>query len=116
MIFGHLLLLVLTLYSSSLLAAEYDGTRIANRTIERVRRNSSGRPKNGMLTSLGLQTIQLRTHSLFAPYIDEDLQNRCVSDAGLLMDVASTGSHRWWDFGADAYVVRHCHYLFRETR
>jgi hypothetical protein len=38
MIFGHLLLLVLTLYSSSLLAEEYDGTRIANRTIERVRK------------------------------------------------------------------------------
>ncbi|KAF8526009.1 legume-like lectin family-domain-containing protein, partial [Hysterangium stoloniferum] len=30
--------------------------------------------------------IQLRTHSLFAPYIDQDLQNR------------------WWDFGADSYV------------
>ncbi|KAI0048801.1 concanavalin A-like lectin/glucanase [Auriscalpium vulgare] len=43
-----------------------DGTRIANRTIER--------------------TVQLRTHSLFPPYIDQDLQNR------------------WWDFGADAYV------------
>lgn len=41
MILGHLLLLVLTLYSSLLLAAEYDGTRIANRTIERVRRDSS---------------------------------------------------------------------------
>ncbi|KAI0001053.1 legume-like lectin family-domain-containing protein [Russula vinacea] len=71
MILGHLLLLVLTLYSSLLLAAEYDGTRIANRTIER--------------------TVQLRTHSLFAPYIDEDLQNR------------------WWDFGADAYVNSNKH-------
>jgi len=30
--------------------------------------------------------INLRTHSLFAPYIDQDLQNR------------------WWDFGADAYI------------
>jgi len=66
MILGHLLLLVLSLCSSSVLATEYDGTRIANRTIER--------------------TVQLRTHSLFAPYIDQDLQNR------------------WWDFGADAYV------------
>ncbi|KAH9975563.1 concanavalin A-like lectin/glucanase [Lactifluus volemus] len=61
-----LLLLVLSLYSASVLAQNYDGTRIANRTIER--------------------TVQLRTHSLFAPYIDQDLQNR------------------WWDFGADAYV------------
>jgi mannose-binding lectin 2 len=34
-----------------------------------------------------LQTVQLRTHSIFAPYIDQDLQNR------------------WWDFGADSYVV-----------
>ncbi|KAH9965410.1 legume-like lectin family-domain-containing protein [Russula dissimulans] len=66
MVLGHLLLLVLSLYSSSVLATEYDGTRIANRTIER--------------------TVQLRTHSLLAPYIDQDLQNR------------------WWDFGADAYV------------
>jgi hypothetical protein len=42
---GQLLLLVLSLYSSFLLAAEYDGTRIANRTIERVRTDSSGRRK-----------------------------------------------------------------------
>jgi len=71
MILGHLLLLVLSLYSSFVLAEEYDGTRIANRTIER--------------------TVQLRTHSLFAPYIDQDLQNR------------------WWDFGADAYVNSNKH-------
>ncbi|KAF5357380.1 hypothetical protein D9758_005926 [Tetrapyrgos nigripes] len=32
------------------------------------------------------RTVQLRTHSIFAPYIDQDLQNR------------------WWDFGADAYI------------
>jgi len=32
------------------------------------------------------RTLQLRTHSVFAPYIDQDLQNR------------------WWDFGADAYI------------
>jgi hypothetical protein len=50
MILAHLLLLVLTFYSSSLLAAEYDGTRIANRTIERVRRGSFGLRKTGMLT------------------------------------------------------------------
>ncbi|KAI0292819.1 concanavalin A-like lectin/glucanase domain-containing protein [Russula brevipes] len=60
MILGHLLLSVLALCSSSVLAVDYDGTRIANRTIER--------------------TVQLRTHSLFAPYIDQDLQNRCNSN------------------------------------
>ncbi|THG97830.1 hypothetical protein EW026_g4247 [Hermanssonia centrifuga] len=43
-----------------------DNAKIANRTIER--------------------TVALRTHSLYAPYIDQDLQNR------------------WWDFGADAIV------------
>ncbi|KAH6910311.1 lectin [Coprinopsis sp. MPI-PUGE-AT-0042] len=32
------------------------------------------------------RTVQLRTHSMHPPYIDQDLQNR------------------WWDFGADAYV------------
>ncbi|TFK74705.1 hypothetical protein BDN72DRAFT_833239 [Pluteus cervinus] len=37
------------------------------------------------------RTIQLRTHSLFAPYIDQDLQNR------------------WWDFGADSYVNTNKH-------
>ncbi|KAI0262239.1 ERGIC53, mannose lectin, ER-golgi intermediate compartment [Gloeopeniophorella convolvens] len=68
---SRLLLLVLGLCSASVLASEYDGTRIANRTIER--------------------TVQLRTHSLFAPYIDQDLQNR------------------WWDFGADAYVNTNKH-------
>jgi len=41
-------------------------TRLGNQTIER--------------------TLQLRTHSIYAPYIDQDLQNR------------------WWDFGADAYI------------
>lgn len=71
MILGYLLSVVLALCSSSALAAEYDGTRIADRTIER--------------------TVQLRTHSLFAPYIDEELQNR------------------WWDFGADAYVNSNKH-------
>jgi len=47
-------------------AATDDKTRLGNDTIER--------------------TVQLRTHSLYAPYIDQDLQNR------------------WWDFGADSYV------------
>ena len=46
MILAHLLSLVLMLYSSSALAgAEYDGTRIADRTIERVRKDIPGRPK-----------------------------------------------------------------------
>ncbi|TDL23101.1 concanavalin A-like lectin/glucanase [Rickenella mellea] len=35
--------------------------------------------------------VQLRTHSLYAPYIDQDLQNR------------------WWDFGADSYVNTNKH-------
>jgi len=46
-------------------------TQVANRTIER--------------------TVQLRTHSIHPPYIDEDLQNR------------------WWDFGADAYINTNKH-------
>ncbi|KAL0955695.1 hypothetical protein HGRIS_001917 [Hohenbuehelia grisea] len=37
------------------------------------------------------RTVQLRTHSLYAPYIDQDLQNR------------------WWDFGADSYVNTNKH-------
>ncbi|KAJ3508412.1 hypothetical protein NLJ89_g5768 [Agrocybe chaxingu] len=45
---------------------EDDKTRLGNSTIDR--------------------TLQLRTHSIYAPYIDQDLQNR------------------WWDFGGDAYV------------
>lgn len=56
----------------------YDGTKIANRTIER--------------------TTQLRTHSLYAPYIDQDLQNR------------------WWDFGADAYVNTNKHVRLTRNR
>ncbi|KZT41876.1 concanavalin A-like lectin/glucanase [Sistotremastrum suecicum HHB10207 ss-3] len=35
--------------------------------------------------------VNIRTHSLHAPYIDQDLQNR------------------WWDFGADAYVNTNKH-------
>jgi hypothetical protein len=82
-----------------------DLTRIGNRTIERVRvsRPRPAHPRNSaigpvpveivgaceakVLTS-ACQTVQLRTHSLYAPYVDQDLQNR------------------WWDFGGDAYVVR----------
>lgn len=37
-----------------------------------------------------LQTVQLRTHSLFAPYIDEELQNRCVSDPCPIENVISS--------------------------
>ncbi|KAF9047557.1 legume-like lectin family-domain-containing protein [Panaeolus papilionaceus] len=48
-----------------------DKTRLGNHTIDR--------------------TLQLRTHSIYAPYIDQDLQNR------------------WWDFGADAYINTNKH-------
>lgn len=64
MVKSHLLW-CLALFTGFALAGQ-DLTRIGNRTIER--------------------TVQLRTHSLYAPYIDQDLQNR------------------WWDFGGDAYV------------
>jgi len=37
------------------------------------------------------KSLHLRTHSLYAPYIDQDLQNR------------------WWDFGADSYVNTNKH-------
>ncbi|EJF60754.1 legume-like lectin, partial [Dichomitus squalens LYAD-421 SS1] len=37
------------------------------------------------------QTVSLRTHSIYPPYIDQDLQNR------------------WWDFGGDAYVNTNKH-------
>jgi len=59
-------------------AADDDKTKIGNSTIER--------------------TVQLRTHSLFAPYIDQDLQNR------------------WWDFGADAYVNTNKHVRLTRQR
>ncbi|KAH7907342.1 legume-like lectin family-domain-containing protein [Hygrophoropsis aurantiaca] len=52
------------------LAAKKD-TKIGDRTIERA--------------------VQLRTHSIFPPYIDQDLQNR------------------WWDFGGDAYINTNKH-------
>lgn len=52
-------------------SAGADSTKVNDRTIER--------------------TVQLRTHSLYPPYIDEDLQNR------------------WWDFGADAYINTNKH-------
>ncbi|KAF8627963.1 hypothetical protein AX15_004157 [Amanita polypyramis BW_CC] len=37
------------------------------------------------------KAVHLRTHSIYAPYIDQDLQNR------------------WWDFGADSYVNTNKH-------
>jgi hypothetical protein len=47
MVLGHLLSFVLMLCSSYVLAEaeDYDGTRIADRTIERVRRDNYGQPK-----------------------------------------------------------------------
>lgn len=45
MVLGYLLSVVLILYSSFALAAEYDGTRIADRTIERVRKDIPGQSK-----------------------------------------------------------------------
>ncbi|KAJ7579306.1 lectin [Mycena floridula] len=76
-------LLPLLIFFSSLLfgiaqAATEDKTKLGNHTIER--------------------TVQLRTHSLFAPYIDQDLQNR------------------WWDFGADAYVNTNKHVRLTRAR
>ncbi|KAG2104106.1 concanavalin A-like lectin/glucanase domain-containing protein [Suillus discolor] len=44
------------------------------------------------------RTIQLRTHSIFPPYIDQDLQNR------------------WWDFGADAYINTNKHIRLARAR
>ncbi|KAE9408725.1 concanavalin A-like lectin/glucanase [Gymnopus androsaceus JB14] len=59
-------------------AADTVPTKLGNQTIER--------------------TVQLRTHSLFAPYIDQDLQNR------------------WWDFGADSYVNTNKHIRLTRDR
>lgn len=44
------------------------------------------------------RTVNLRTHSIYAPYIDQDLQNR------------------WWDFGADAYVNTNKHVRLTRNR
>ncbi|KDR75533.1 hypothetical protein GALMADRAFT_156539 [Galerina marginata CBS 339.88] len=59
-------------------AAADDKTRLGNNTIDR--------------------TLQLRTHSIYAPYIDQDLQNR------------------WWDFGADSYVNTNKHIRLTRNR
>ncbi|KAI0821033.1 legume-like lectin family-domain-containing protein, partial [Irpex lacteus] len=45
-----------------------------------------------------IQTISLRTHSVYAPYIDQDLQNR------------------WWDFGADTIVNTNKHIRLTRNR
>ncbi|KAI0774836.1 legume-like lectin [Trametes elegans] len=65
------LLYCVALLPLGILAALDDKTKLANRTIER--------------------TVSLRTHSIYPPYIDQDLQNR------------------WWDFGGDAYVNTNKH-------
>ncbi|KAF8554927.1 hypothetical protein OG21DRAFT_1439471 [Imleria badia] len=65
------LALFLSLLSSVSPVSAAADTKAENRTIER--------------------TVQLRTHSIHPPYIDEDLQNR------------------WWDFGADAYINTNKH-------
>ncbi|KAF9448270.1 concanavalin A-like lectin/glucanase [Macrolepiota fuliginosa MF-IS2] len=71
-------LLIWSLLFSAAHAASEPDTRIANRTIER--------------------TVNLRTHSLYAPYIDQDLQNR------------------WWDFGADSYINTNKHVRLTRNR
>ncbi|KAJ3576555.1 hypothetical protein NP233_g339 [Leucocoprinus birnbaumii] len=70
-IFSVSSLLAWSLLSGSAQAASDSSLRIANRTVDR--------------------TVNLRTHSIYAPYIDQDLQNR------------------WWDFGADSYINTNKH-------
>ncbi|KAF8306704.1 concanavalin A-like lectin/glucanase [Clavulina sp. PMI_390] len=43
-------------------------------------------------------SVQIRTHSIFAPYVDQDLQNR------------------WFSFGADAYVNTNKHIRLTQDR
>ncbi|KIP03716.1 hypothetical protein PHLGIDRAFT_110493 [Phlebiopsis gigantea 11061_1 CR5-6] len=71
MLLSGLLCFVLGLLPLGALAALDDGAKIANRTIDR--------------------TVALRTHSIYPPYIDQDLQNR------------------WWDFGADTIINTNKH-------
>lgn len=78
MLLGGLLCLVLGLLPLGALAALDDKAKIANRTIER--------------------TVALRTHSIYAPYIDQDLQNR------------------WWDFGGDAIINTNKHIRLTRNR
>ncbi|KAJ3996559.1 ERGIC53, mannose lectin, ER-golgi intermediate compartment [Lentinula boryana] len=72
------ILAILSLIGLAKAAADTVPTKIGNQTIDR--------------------TVQLRTHSLFAPYIDQDLQNR------------------WWDFGADSYVNTNKHIRLTRNR
>ncbi|KIM82469.1 hypothetical protein PILCRDRAFT_820328 [Piloderma croceum F 1598] len=58
--------------------AASDSHKLLNRTIERQ--------------------VPLRTHSIYAPYIDQDLQNR------------------WWDFGADSYINTNKHIRLTRPR
>ncbi|TFK45048.1 ERGIC53, mannose lectin, ER-golgi intermediate compartment [Crucibulum laeve] len=74
----YIAVLLSTLFLGFVQAATDDKTRIGNSTIER--------------------TVQLRTHSVYAPYIDVDLQNR------------------WWDFGADSYVNTNKHIRLTRPR
>lgn len=65
------------------------------------------------ILSILSQKISLRTHSLYAPYIDQDLQNRCVHPEVFVCYIVShlhvVLNHRWWDFGGDAYVNTNKH-------
>jgi len=58
--------------------AASENNKLLNRTIERQ--------------------VPLRTHSIYAPYIDQDLQNR------------------WWDFGADSYINTNKHIRLTRAR
>ncbi|KNZ81243.1 L-type lectin-like domain-containing protein [Termitomyces sp. J132] len=73
---------------------ETDKLRIGNETIDR----DLGFATMALQLDLRFATVQLRTHSIYAPYIDQDLQNR------------------WWDFGADAYVNTNKHIRLTQNR
>ncbi|PPQ92433.1 hypothetical protein CVT25_008654 [Psilocybe cyanescens] len=81
-----LLLSFTSLFFGVVQAAADDKTRLGNDTIDR--------------------TLQLRTHSIYAPYIDQDLQNRRLTPI----------LYRWWDFGADAYVNTNKHIRLTRNR
>ncbi|TFK26327.1 hypothetical protein FA15DRAFT_667627 [Coprinopsis marcescibilis] len=66
------------LFTTGVTAKEDAPTKMGNNTIER--------------------TVQLRTHSIYPPYIDQDLQNR------------------WWDFGADAYINTNKHVRLTQNK
>ncbi|KAJ7125294.1 legume-like lectin family-domain-containing protein [Mycena epipterygia] len=76
--FLSLFLFTFSLFLGLAHAAGEDKSKIGNSTIER--------------------TVQLRTHSLYAPFIDQDLQNR------------------WWDFGADSYINTNKHVRLTQRR